>query len=157
MRRKRSFQPEELEDDSMDGCCGMLLVSSKSDVPAQPAQAARQGASDRAGARQSLPERHDGVVFFRPLETISHLTLLGDAPRKCDFVCQQFHVISKDTDNVVVGSAIGQPKLTVLTHLPYETLSSKLKIWEFDDAGFHVTQDMLPGPHLDRFAFNGRQ
>lgn len=153
VKRKRTFQLEDLEDDSMDGF-NTSLVSCKSDVPAQPAHRVRQGASDMADARQGLPERQDGVLFFRPLERISHLTLLGDVPRKCDFVCQLFHVINKDTDNVVVGSAFGQPKLTVLTHVPYETLSSKLKIWEFDDAGFHVIQDMLPGHHLDRFALD---
>lgn len=83
------------------------------------------------------------IVFFRPVDkSYSHLTLLGDAIRKFDFVAQTFSVVSVETDHVVLGPAFGEPVLVRLSHLTYDELSRNLSVWEHGDTGYHVIQDM---------------
>ena len=83
------------------------------------------------------------IVFFRPVDkNYSHLTLLGDAIRKFDFVAQTFSVVSVETDNVVLGPAFGDPVLVRLSHLTYDELSKNLLVWEHGEAGYHVIQEM---------------
>ena len=73
----------------------------------------------------------------------SHLTLLGDAIRKFDFVAQTFSVVSVETGHVVLGPAFGEPVLVRLSHLTYDELSRNLSVWEHGDTGYHVIQEML--------------
>jgi hypothetical protein len=75
-------------------------------------------------------------------KSYSHLTLLGDAIRKFDFVAQTFSVVSVETDHVVLGPAFGEPVLVRLSHLTYDELSRNLSVWEHGDTGYHVIQEM---------------
>lgn len=139
--RKLSFQ---LEDDSCDAVDSSPSLPSLSGF--KEGVVAVASSSSASGIGSSVAGGN--FVFFRPLENISYLTLLGDAPRRCDFICQCFQIIECDASNVVIGPQTGQPKLTKLSHLSYETLSSKLAIWEFQEADYHVTREMWLGSPL---------
>lgn len=134
-----------LEDDSMD--------TSRVMVQQQDAGQHNTGrARDRAGARPpdmtaSSTDHANNMVFFKPLDNIAHLTLMGDAPRKCDFMGQTFSILSASAQHVSVGRPFGQPKLANLSHIPYDVLSSKLKIWDFEESGFHITEKMWLDHH----------
>lgn len=101
----------------------------------------------------SSPIVKDGqcdIIFFRPVDTIGHLTLLGDAPRKCDFVAEVLSIESIEPttgpiSQVIVGPAFGENKLAKLSHLDYVSLSATLRVWEFGESGYHVTCDMHLG------------
>ena len=95
----------------------------------------------------SSTDHANNLVFFKPLDSLAHLTLMGDAPRKCDFMCQIFSIVSASAQHVVVGRPFGQPKLAKLSHLPYDVFSRKLKIWQFEESGFHVIEKMWLGHH----------
>lgn len=146
--RRVSFQ---LEDDSCDAVNSSQSLPSLSGFK-EGVVASASSLSLSGGGGIGSSAAGGNFVFFRPLENISYLTLLGDAPRRCDFICQCFQIIDCDWDasNVVIGPQTGQPKLTKLSHLSYETLSSKLAIWEFQEADYHVMQEMWLGSPLSK-------
>ena len=138
-----------VEDDSMDTLARDVATGGRDVLgkmnPACPPK--------RTAHQRTSPIVKDGVrdiMFFRPVDTIGHLTLLGDAPRKCDFVAEVFSIESFEPatgpiSQVIVGRALGETKLAKLSHLDYTYLSATLRVWEFGESGYHVTCDMHLG------------
>ena len=143
MGRRRTFQ---LEDDTTEAGFGSGSIATAT------TESVTSGVvSQKTPAPQVIHEGRN-IVFFRPVDNINHLTLLGDAPRRCDFVSQIFMVVSLETErgsgtchkisHVTIGPPLGAPKLAKLSNLNYDVLSSKLGIWTCDESGYHVNTTM---------------
>lgn len=132
-----SMVPITMEDDSMPSLMAPEV----------------QFASESERARSSIKDGVEFIVFFRPVDNnLAHHTFLGTSfHRKFDFVAQRFAVISctknsgtrsKTIRSVVIGRPLG-PVITVkLSHVQYSSLSQKLRVWELEDSGYHVSRNM---------------
>ena len=95
----------------------------------------------------------DGLVFFRPVEgNLAYHTFIGTSfQSNFDCMVQILTVAKVEREHngqireIILGQAVGEPKVMKLSKLDAGNLPTSLKIWEPGENGYHVSHTMLPG------------
>ena len=93
----------------------------------------------------TLPSAAGDQVFLRPVDgNLAYHTFLGDGFRSdFEFLGQIMTIMKSEMDNgklceVIVGPSMGAPRAITLSKVPFERLSTSLKIWDAGETGYQV-------------------
>ena len=104
----------------------------------------------------TMPDDSLKFTFFgKPVEgSLSHHTILGQPLSKFDFLVQPFVLVEAEWDEQtqtwtsVTLVQQGEPVTCCLTHIPFDTLSKRLKLWTSCQSGFRVCVSMCFGKYV---------